>query len=61
METEMLVTQFTCDRGGVICSRPPDQRRNVYIEESMWRMIRRRLFDSEVVHKAEPTFFRGIY
>lgn len=24
METEMLVTQFTYDRGGVICGRPPD-------------------------------------
>lgn len=34
-------------------------RRNVYIGESMWRMIRCRLCDSEVVHKAEPTFFRG--
>lgn len=22
METETLVTQFTCDRGGMICSRP---------------------------------------
>jgi len=34
METETLVTQFTCDRGGMICGRPPDPE-GTYILENL--------------------------
>lgn len=47
METETLVTQFTCDRGGMICSRRAGPRRRTY--RGIYERICRRLFDATLL------------
>lgn len=53
VETETLVTQFTCDRGGVICDRPPDPKGTCVSEDLRGERYAANCLTQQAFHKVE--------